>query len=209
MPTTAQQETPDPNEPVFLSRRDYCRTLQATYARNNRSSRTTPQSAPVPPVGSWMMDDGPPTLDGHDILELINVDVDNIEISEATGQQKHPDVRRYADWLKKGLEAPPINILQSDTGRLKTLDHRRLLAAKLVGRPTIKAWVSWTTTSDRNEMTTGLTRELAQKGKKRLPIKRARPEHTSHPDDRAVLTHPQAAPVADDPTDRGAQNSRA
>lgn len=171
----------------YLNRTDYNASLQATYPEGV-SSRATPQTAEIPPVGSWMIEDKHEQLDGHDIEQLVEVDVDQLEISEDTGRARFEDVERYARWTLEGREAPPITVVQTDRGTLKTLDHRRLLAAKAAGAQTIKAWVSWSTTSDRpGNPATGLTFELAQNGKRPLPMVPADPKNTIFGDDTKFL----------------------
>ena len=176
----------------MLKRSDYNASLRATYydeeGKRIGASRTMPQTALIPPVGTWMVEDSFAALDGHEIEQLIEVPVENIEISEDTGRAKFVDVERFARWTLEGKEAPPIQVVQTDRGTLKTLDHRRLLAAKAAGLPTIKAWVSWTTTSPRQgNPTVGLTRELAETGAQPLPVSLAKPEQTIFSDDRTLL----------------------
>ena len=53
------------------------------------------------------------------------------------------DAIRYAEWFAE-TEPPPILVIQLDDGTLKVSDgHRRTAAAKLAGKQTIKAWVSY------------------------------------------------------------------
>ena len=175
---------------AYLSKKDYSAALRATYVDAGgikASSRTTPQTVPIPPVGTWRIDDRL-GQDGNEIEQLIEIPVDQITISEDTGRAKAADVEQYARWTLEGREAPPINITQTDKGTLKTMDHRRLLAAKAAGQTTIKAWVSWATQSDRSgNPVTGLTYELAQKGAQPLPFTPARAEDTIFSDDRKIL----------------------
>lgn len=174
------------SESDYIITEDYERRLHDTYFGEGRSSssRTTPQTALIPPVGTWRMEryGG---ADGHEIQQLLELPVDNIEISEDTGPEKREDVKRFAEWWRDGREPPPINVIQTDTGRLKTQDHRRLLAAKVLGKRTIKAWVNWTVPSKRADYggPTGLTYELALDGAKPQPVVAARPDMTITVDD--------------------------
>ena len=84
------------------------------------------------------------------------------------------------------MTPPPINVIQTDSGRLKMLDHRRLLAAKLIGRPTIRTIVWWSTRPQRDGGTSALTYELTRQGERALKARPARPDHTFHADDRAA-----------------------
>ena len=114
-----------------------------------------------------MVDDSFAAMDGHELEQLVEVPIDALEISEDTGADRFGDVARYARWILEGKEPPPIRVVQTDKGTLKTMDHRRLLAAKAVGARTIKAWVSWATISPRQgNPVVGLTRELAHAGRR-------------------------------------------
>ena len=204
---TEPAATPPTERSAYLSREAYEDELRATYARGLdelASSRTTPQSVPSPPVGTWMIDDRFAMLDGHEVEQLVEVDVNNLEISEDTGRARFADVARYARWLRAGLEPPPLTVLQTDRGTLKTLDHRRLLAAKALGRKTIKAWVSWSTTSDRpGNPSVGLTFELAEKGHRPMPVEAADPKNTIFSGDVPLLESLRQELNAEDVLDTG------
>lgn len=133
--------------------------LMETYFGEGRQldSRTTPQDKPIPALGSWRISSlcG---LDGREIDELAEVPLDFLAIREDTGPQKRADVLRYAVWWAEGSEPPPIAAVQCEKGYFVASDHRRLLAARLIGRPTMKVWVNWLTSSPRNTLT-GLTFE--------------------------------------------------
>ena len=179
-------DTPPADTAEYLSKLEYEKALQTTYAAPDTSSRTTPQTAPAPPLGTWLIQPWS-AIDGREIAETVELPVDDIEISENTGRERFADVVRYAGWLDAGLKPPPINVIQTDGGRLKTTDHRRLLAAKLAGRTTIKAFAWWATTNPRNGLVTGLTYELARQGHRPLTVNAARPGCTIHPDDARLL----------------------
>ena len=202
-PVVTPEGEPPPSRSDYQSERQYRRELAFIYpaARGTgeaadpegpevvadpaeASSRTMPQTARVPSVGSWFIDDTA-LQDGHEISQVVELDVNDIEVSENTDVTRWPDVERYAGWLDAGMEAPPITVVQTSRGTFKVTDgHRRLLAAKLAVQPTIKGIVSWSTRSDREgNPVVGLTFELAQKGHKPLATKRAKPGDTISPDD--------------------------
>ena len=185
-PTGPEAGIPPRDIQVYRSMAEYRRTQLQQYKDGERSSRTTPQTAPVPTVGTWFIEDWH-SLDGREIGETAEIDTETPEISEATGRTRFADVRLYAAWLDEGSEPPPINVLQTDSGRLKTLDHRRLLAAKLVGRPTITAIVWWAAISNRSRQAAGLTYELACKGQRALETRGPRPGFTIHELDARLL----------------------
>jgi hypothetical protein len=202
-PTTTESGAPVARTD-YLSRRDYDAQLRATYVRGDEqvaSSRDTRQTAPIPPVGSWMIDDSFQALDGHEIEQLVEIPVDQLEITEDTGRAKFSDVEQYARWLQSGHEAPPLRVVQSDKGTLRTLDHRRLLAAKAAGQSTVKAWVSWATQSTRpGKPTTGLTYELAQRGAKPLDVVAPAADRTIFSDDKTLLEELQGRLQAEQQT---------
>ena len=185
-PTGPRTGNPPRDIREYRSMAEYRRTLLQQYKDGERSSRTTPQTAPVPALGTWFIESWH-GLDGREIGETAEIDTETLEISEATGRARFADVRLYAAWLDEGSEPPPINVLQTDSGRLKTLDHRRLLAAKLVGRATIRAIVWWAAISDRSGQAAGLTYELACKGRRALETQGPRPGFTIHELDARLL----------------------
>lgn len=148
----------------YIDRRQYEEALRATYA-DGRSSREHPQTAALPP-GDWMVDDFE-SEDGHEVAQRIEVPVDKLLASEDT--YRRDDVLQYALWMLEGREPPPIRVVQTDKGTLKTMDHRRVLAALAIGRTTLPAWVSWATKSPRGSIV-GLTRELLEAGAQPLPV---------------------------------------
>lgn len=167
------------NNHDYLLVDDYNSSIEAQYKHLN--SRVVPNSVKNPAVGSWLIDSFS-GIYGKRIEQVVLLPVANIEISEDTGPEKWEDVERYSQWLQEGLEPPLIRVLQSDKGRLKTLDHRRLLAAKALGKDTIAARVSFVTV-DGHE----LTFELAQKGVRLMPIIEAREDYKIHTNDIAAL----------------------
>ena len=184
-PTSPKPCSPPRNIRVYRSMAEYRETLRKRYEDGGRS-RTTPQTAPVPETGTWFMEDWR-GLDGREIGETAELDPETLEISEATGRARFPDVRLYAAWLDEGREPPPINVLQTESGRLKTLDHRRLLAAKLADRGMIRAIVWWAAVSDRSGQAAGLTYELACKGARALEAREPRPGFTINELDARLL----------------------
>lgn len=112
------------------------------------SSRTTPNPNEFPPVGSWRIHEHA-GLYGRDIEQLVSIPLDKLLLTELDSQgkldpAKRGDDERYAEWIKEGKRAPPINVLQTEEGRLNVIDgHRRALAAKAAGKTEIEAWVNF------------------------------------------------------------------
>ena len=167
--------------------------LSAQYVRAGEvvaNSRLVPASDAELAVGCWLIDSFE-TPDGVPIEQVMMLDVDNIEVSEDSGPQKWGDIARYAQWLAEGRQAPPIRVLQTESGRLKTLDHRRLLAARVAGVSSIKARVSWTALSERGTPV-AMTYELVQAGALALRVVPARPEFVLFADDRRAVERMRA-----------------
>lgn len=163
----------------YLSRERYDHQVLSQYS--GASSRYTPNAVDNPPLGAWLIGDilGPY---GREIEQVVLLDVENIEVGEDTGPEKYEDVRRYAQWLEEDKKAPPIRVLQTDSGRLKTLDHRRLLAAKVAGHGSILARVSWLVRDGK-----GLTFEMAKDGVEVMPCVSARENYKIFHDDALFL----------------------
>lgn len=167
--------------------------LRSQYVRDGQvvaNSRLVPADPASLPVGAWLIESFA-TTDGVPIEEVCSIDVANIEVSEDSGPQKWADIARYAQWLAEGRQAPPIRVLQTESGRLKTMDHRRLLAARVAGLSAITARVSWTTLSERGTPV-ALTFELAQTGSTPIPITQAREDYVMHTDDREAVKRMRA-----------------
>lgn len=146
------------------------------------SSRETPSTFTMPPIGSWRID--PMKLShGRMIDQLVVLNPHSLEATEdlvpTNAEGRGWDSDRYREWLRQGKESPPITVVQTDEGTLRVVDgHRRLHAHRRLNKP-IKAWVSWAAHIGQNDsqgkpMGTNLTYELAQ-------------QHGP-----AVLMHPQA-----------------
>ncbi len=141
------------------------------------SSRTTPvkdyhlQYKP----GQWRISDlwG---IYGRTVEMLCLLNPHNLAMFEAdyalpgvNHEGRGDDARRYAEWMREGLVAPAITVLEREDGRLCVSDgHRRLAGAKMAGVK-ILGWVSFlmpTGKQDYNgeKITAGLTLEGAKQG---------------------------------------------
>jgi len=162
-------------ESEFIPKSSYDQELRANYfgptGEKVASSRTTPAKITIPPVGSWRIDDRYKGPYGRAIEQLREVPIDSlVPIEDPTTGGREEDVERYRKWLAEGKEPPPIDVVESDDGKLMISDgHRRYLAAKRAGKKTIKAWVSPAApipgkfTASGEPIKVGLTLELAQK----------------------------------------------
>lgn len=177
--------SPPVAESDYVDADKYAAALRATYFPSSGAldSRLVPQSAPIPAVGTWRLWSFS-GLDGREIDELIEIPVEMLAIREDTGAIKRADVLRYAQWWQDGSEPPPISAVQCEKGYLVVSDHRRLLAAKLIGKPVVKVWANWLTTSDRGTET-GLTYE--RKEGNRFPLVAAPSDRRIFVDDARML----------------------
>jgi hypothetical protein len=89
------------------------------------------------------------SIHGRMVDHLIEVNIFSLELSEddftkVNFEGRGDDARRYSNWLAEGLMPPPIRALQTHGDQLRVIDgHRRVAAAKLAGRNTIRAWTSY------------------------------------------------------------------
>lgn len=170
----AQRGTP----PYLLKENDFLKSADVrsqerkTYYSEDGtkigSSREIPQAPHGYKVGQWKIDESPLNY-GRQIEQLREVKLADIEIGEDSyAMGRGDDVDRYAQWLKEGREAPPIPLIETEDGRLRTIDgNRRTHAALKAGKGTILAWVSpyvpvpGKFASDGKPIRAGLTDELA------------------------------------------------
>lgn len=140
---------PPPDERDYLPRAEHYRVLRESY-RGGASSRTTPASYPAFALGTWRIDDHAGAY-GRGIEELVEVHPRELVPTEFDWRDpraelqhggKWEDALRYAGWIERGLEAPPVEVVATN-GELRVVEgHRRLVGADVAGRP-VKAWVSW------------------------------------------------------------------
>ena len=103
------------------------------------------RQVPVPDyearVGQWYID--PSTSDyGSSIDQLLLLNPATLEPGEHmvwhNEEGRGADSDRYAEWLREGRLPPPINVLETEGGKLRVGDgHRRFAAALKEGRPVL------------------------------------------------------------------------
>lgn len=121
------------------------------HGRKVASSRERRADYPDLSPGTWMIDEVPLAY-GHEILELVELSPRDLTPMEFDWHDppdalrhagKWRDALRYAEWLDEGWRAPPISVVEAESGELRVTDgHRRLAAADMAGVPVL-AWVSW------------------------------------------------------------------
>jgi len=168
--------------PGTMDESQFLKSSELSKARHNhykdraagQGSRQFPMFEENFPIGSWKIDDDFEGIHGRDIEQLIEIDPAELETPEGdyTDEKFNPegrgwDARRYAEWIKEGKTLPPIDVIQTEGGKLRVSDgHRRTAAAKLAGVP-IRAWVSYTVDGPSKDykgdpIPTGLTDKLAR-----------------------------------------------
>lgn len=138
------------NEADYIKQGEYNKALNPYFKDGVliANSRTTPNEEAFPPVGAWRINDSPGPY-GREVEKLVAIPVDKLMLTELDSQGRLDPVKagddiRYARWLEEGRRAPPIEVVQTDGGKLNVTDgHRRALAAKRAGHTTIEAWVNF------------------------------------------------------------------
>ena len=115
-----------------------------------QSSRTNPIILNIP-IGAWKYDDTWKGKDGYMVSQLRLLDPKDLIPSEGDqltkGEYKpyadrKEDIDRYVQWMDQGMTPPPIEVVETKTGKLRITDgHRRWFAA-LTSDHKIRAWVS-------------------------------------------------------------------
>ena len=137
--------------PPRISRKAYAAERAAGYAAQGMPDTVSTYKAPAAkvshPLGTVRVDEFH-GMHGHEYAVLALLPISKLQLPEKAYEgQLHPAKRahvdRYVDWWNQGLEPPPIEVVVTDRGSLRVTDgHRRVEAARRVGKRTIKAWVS-------------------------------------------------------------------
>ena len=139
------------DEKAYVRWDDYEKTLVQPYVKDGAviaNSRVVPNESNFPPVGSWRIHTMKLSY-GREIEQLVTLPVEKLMLNELDSEgrldpTKAGDDARYAKWIEEGKRAPPIEVVQTDSGKLSVTDgHRRVLAAKRAGKTTIEAWVNY------------------------------------------------------------------
>jgi len=144
-PEAAKVEKPPINEADYLTELELAKEYRGNYfdeqGKKIALSREKPAKIRDLPIGSWKIDDFK-GIHGREISQLRLVDPDNLIDVEDPEKYRKSDVKRYELWLKEGKSPPPIEVVETITGKLKITDgHRRAAAAKRSGEK-VPAWVS-------------------------------------------------------------------
>lgn len=99
------------------------------------------------PVGSWVKADYK-LADSQPVYQVQKLDVDSLYLPELDSSGRlQPEKRKYLEGYteraKAGEQAPSINVIEMENGKMRVVDgHRRVLAARAAGKKTIRALVS-------------------------------------------------------------------
>lgn len=144
-------DLPLPPPPLVVSSKQVQEAYASNYFEGGRkfaSSREQPAFMPDYPLGTWQVDDL--RLErGHELSVLVEFAPRDLEPGEfdwadprgTYDRGKQRDIEQYAKWLRDGLRAPPITVVETDRSTLRVVDgHRRLLAAEALGEEVL-AWL--------------------------------------------------------------------
>lgn len=89
----------------------------------------------------WRINDRQP------VTQMRELSLDDLYLPELNAGQIAPEKRRfmpeYIERARSGEQPPPITVIEMENGRLRVIDgHRRVLAAREAGVPTIRARIS-------------------------------------------------------------------
>ena len=74
---------------------------------------------------------------------LIQLDPNLVEPYELEDPRRYPEFATYVRWAREGHEAPPVTVhWHADTGAYRSINRRRVLAARDAGVTWIWAWTS-------------------------------------------------------------------
>lgn len=126
-------------EPWEVSCRDLAARFHVRIPSSSREHIEPPFLEPIPPIGVWRAFSGHPYwLEQLQVLRIEDVTFNE----DVHAPEIRASVAAYVRYIEEGFEPPPAEVIYNEpTGRLVTLNRRRVYAAKLAGRETFLAWV--------------------------------------------------------------------
>lgn len=107
------------------------------YGKASRLSEATPPQTPRFPVGTLRV------TRYREVEELRDIELSRL--IETEEEKRGPIVDKYLEWAGRGLTAPPISAVETETGNVKIVDgHHRLAVARARGDRSILGWVALT-----------------------------------------------------------------
>jgi hypothetical protein len=111
---------------------------EANYMPSPQPNKTTRHEFTMPSLGTWQLD--------HfgELSVLVEIPLDEFQPSEQDWGYalKLPETQLYIQWQKEGHEPPPLFVINTDKGNLRSCNRRRWLAARETGVKSLKCWYS-------------------------------------------------------------------
>ena len=111
-----------------------------------KSSRLFPVPDYPLRAGVWRIDNFKGAY-GREIEKLLLVSPRALVLTEedytkVNHEGRGEDAQRYAEWMRQGLVAPPVGVVETDKGNLSVTNGHRRVAAAIMAHKRILAWVS-------------------------------------------------------------------
>lgn len=92
----------------------------------------------MPTPGTWMVD----PYGGIEVL--VEIPICQFQPSEGDWDfaLRYPETQDYIQWQKEGHEPPPLSVIRTASGNLRSCNRRRWLAAREAGIKMLKCWYS-------------------------------------------------------------------
>lgn len=108
------------------------------------------------PLGTWRYDNKVRTGYGYSVeilksftpKRLIPSEGKIIKHKYVPEYEKESYIKQYKNWIRDGHFPPPIEVLQTKSGKLRIVDGHRRWAAALATNTRIRAWVSYNMIGD-------------------------------------------------------------
>jgi len=105
----------------------------------NRNLETTPPPHNKFPVGQWAKDSA------GELMQLREYDINDSILEFPEGKPKNQTVDKYAQWIREGNDPPPMDAVETLSGKVRVNEgHHRLAAIEKAGGNKVKIWVSVT-----------------------------------------------------------------
>lgn len=108
------------------------------YQPQPRNNAQTRHQFTMPPLGTWRVDPW------DEMSVLVEIPINQFQPSEGDWDMalRYPETQLYIQWQREGHEPPPLSLIMTNNGNLRTLNRRRWLAARESGVKVLKCWYS-------------------------------------------------------------------
>lgn len=109
-----------------------------TYTPQPPPNQRTRHRFTMPSPGTWRVD----PYGGIEVL--VEIPIRQFQPSEGDWDSalRWPETQDYIQWQKEGHEPPPLSVIRTASGKLRSCNRRRWLAAREAGIKTLKCWYS-------------------------------------------------------------------